>query len=88
MRIPLGAKIIVTPNPVKEKMIGLIVVPQNANEFFKGGKVKAVGASASNVLKPGDEVFYPRNAGKVLEEGSPELIMTEEDIWWIERPGK
>lgn len=83
MPTPLGNKIIVTPDPIEEKKIGGIIIPQTAITPFKAGTVTAVPKSVT-AIKKGDHVNFHRSAGTKMRPDEETLIMTAEDIWWID----
>lgn len=84
MPTPLGNKIIVTPDPTREKTIGGIIIPETAVTPFKAGTVTAIPQGLLNAIKKGDHVNFHRSAGIKMRPDEETLIMTAEEIWWID----
>jgi chaperonin GroES len=86
---PLNDKIVVERVESEEKTAGGILLPDNAREKPKSGKVLALGEGkildsgkrAPFQLKVGDTVLFSSYAGsEVKVDGKEYLIMTEDDV--------
>lgn len=66
---PVGNKIIVRPDPLKETNIRGIIIPVSANSQLEEATVIKVSQDVSILLSPGDRILYPRNAGVEQEYG-------------------
>lgn len=87
--VPLNEKVLVKRLEAEEKTAGGIVLPDNAKEKPKEGKVIGVGSGkllqggkrGSFQVKPGNRVLFTSYAGsEVNVDGEELLIMTEDDI--------
>jgi chaperonin GroES len=86
---PLNDKIVVQRLEAEDKTAGGIILPDNAKEKPKQGKILSVGEGkvlengnrASFQVKAGDKVLFTSYAGtEVTVDGKELLIMTEDDI--------
>jgi chaperonin GroES len=86
---PLGDKVLIKRLEADEKTSGGIILPDNAKEKPKRGKVEAVGEGrlledgkrAAFSVKPGDEVIFSSYAGSEIKiDGKELIVMGEEDI--------
>lgn len=59
---PVGSKILVLPDPKKEKTASGIIIPSSINSPLETGKVIAV-SDKTTIVKAGDTVLYPPGAG-------------------------
>jgi chaperonin GroES len=87
--VPLNDKIVVERLEAEDKTAGGIILPDNAKEKPKQGKILALGDGkvldsgkrAAFQVKVGDRVLFTSYAGsEVTVEGKEFLIMTEDDI--------
>jgi len=87
--LPLNDKILVERLEAEEKTAGGIVLPDNAREKPKQGKVLSTGEGkilengrrSTFQVKQGDRVLFTSYAGSEITVDNKEyLIMTEEDI--------
>lgn len=87
--VPLNDKILVKRVEAEDKTAGGIVLPDNAKEKPKQGKVIAVGSGkvlengerAAFQVKNGNRVLFTSYAGsEVTVDGDEFLLMTEDDI--------
>ncbi|PQO44847.1 co-chaperone GroES [Blastopirellula marina] len=87
--VPLGANVVVRRMESEETTAGGIVLPGNAQEKPKQGRVLSVGdghvlkdgTKASLSVKEGDQVFFSNWAGTEINvEGEELLIMPEGEI--------
>ena len=87
--VPLNDKIVVKRLEAESKTAGGIVLPDNAKEKPRQGKVLSLGDGklldngkrASFQVKEGDRVLFTSYAGsEVTLDGEEYLIMTEDDI--------
>lgn len=87
--VPLNDKIVVERLEAEDKTAGGIILPDNAKEKPKQGKILALGDGkvldsgkrATFQVKVGDRVLFTSYAGsEVTVEGKEFLIMTEDDI--------
>ncbi len=60
---PVGNKIIVRPDPLKETTIGGIIIPQSVNSQLEEATVIRVSEDVKILLQPGERILYPRTAG-------------------------
>ena len=90
--IPLGDKVIISPQEEGEQMYGSIIVPDAGKEKPEMGKVLAVGegritdegAIIKNQLKVGQTVIVPKfGAQIVIVENETYIIASENDILGI-----
>ena len=90
--IPLGDKIIISPQEEGEQMYGNIIVPDAGKEKPEIGTVMAVGdgritnegAIIQNQLKVGQKVIVPKfGAQIVVVENETYIIASENDILGI-----
>ena len=86
---PLGDKILVKRLEAESKTAGGIVLPDNAKEKPKEGKVIALGSGkllddgkrGSFQVKKGDRILFASYAGtEVKLDGEEYLLMPEEDV--------
>ncbi|HDO27252.1 MAG TPA: co-chaperone GroES [Bacteroidetes bacterium] len=81
---PLGERVVVEPNPAKEKTAGGIIIPDTAKEKPQYGTVVAVPAENKEnpvTVKVGDKVLYGKYSGtEITIDGNDYLIMNESDI--------
>ena len=86
---PLNDKIVVQRLEAEDKTAGGIILPDNAKERPKQGKILSVGegtvlengSRAAFQVKAGDKVLFTSYAGtEVTVDGKEFLIMTEDDI--------
>lgn len=86
---PLGDRILVKRLEAEEVTAGGIVLPDNAKEKPKEGRVEAVGpgkvtddgARAEMTVSKGDRVIFTSYAGtEVTIDGEEYLIMGEDDV--------
>jgi len=86
---PLNAKLIVHPDPRKEKTDSGLYIPENAKQNYvdlQWGTVKRVSGKVPEI-KEGDRVMYLATAGKEQEfNGTKYLILDDRDIWGVEVP--
>lgn len=87
--VPLNDKVLVKRMEAEAKTAGGIVLPDNAKEKPKEGKVLAVGQGklldsgkrSQFQIKEGDRVLFTSYAGsEVNVDGEEYLIMTEDEI--------
>lgn len=87
--IPLNDKIVVERLEADSKTAGGIILPDNAKEKPKQGKILALGAGkllddgkrAGFQVKVGDRVLFTNYAGsEVTVDGDEYIVMTEDDI--------
>lgn len=87
--VPLNDKIVVQRMEAEDKTAGGIILPDNAKEKPKQGKILSVGDGkvlengkrAAFQVKAGDKVLFTSYAGtEVSVDGKEYLIMTEDDI--------
>lgn len=60
---PIGNKILVRPDPIKETTIRGIIIPQSVNSQLEEATVILVSDDVAILLKEGERVLYPRAAG-------------------------
>lgn len=60
---PIGNKIIVRPDPLKETTIRGIIIPQSVNSQLEEATVIKVSEDVASLLREGDRILYPRAAG-------------------------
>ena len=86
---PLGDKVLVKRLEAEAKTAGGIVLPDNAKEKPKEGKVVALGSGqlldtggrGSFQVKKGDRILFASYAGtEVKIDGEEYLLMPEEDV--------
>jgi len=87
---PLGCKIVVQPDPLKEKNIRGIIIPESVQSPLEEGTVILVAKDVEPLLKIGEKILYPRNAGvekefdgvkyKILNGPTPR---EQGDVWAI-----
>ena len=81
---PLADRVLVEPMAAETKTASGIIIPDNAKEKPKKGKVVAVGSGTKDekmTVSVGDTVLYGKYAGTELKlEGQDYLIMRESDI--------
>jgi chaperonin GroES len=88
---PQGNRILIKPEKAQTSQGG-IILPENAQEKPKQGKVVKVGPGTMNKegrleaisLNEGDQVVYSSYAGtEVTLDGEDYLIMSEEDVYGV-----
>jgi chaperonin GroES len=86
---PVGNHVLVKRSGAAEVSAGGIVLPENAKEKPKEGKVVSIGSGkvldngkrSSFTVKPGDRVIFASYAGQEVKHGAEEyLVMEESDI--------
>jgi len=86
---PLGDRIVVERIEQEEKTAGGIIIPDNAKEKPKQGKVLAVGAGAKDEngkriaidVEVGDVVLFTQWAGSEIKlDGKEYLVLKESDV--------
>jgi chaperonin GroES len=86
---PLNEKIVVLRMEAEDKTAGGIILPDNAKEKPKQGKILSLGEGkvldsgkrAPFQVKVGDKVLFTSYAGnEVTVDGKEYLVMTEDDI--------
>ena len=81
---PLADRVLIEPNPAKEKTAGGLFIPDTAKEKPLAGKVIAVGPGTADVkmkVKTGDQVLFSEYAGTEINiDGKDYLIMKQGDI--------
>lgn len=90
---PLGSKIIVKPDPIKETTIRGIIIPESVQSQLEEGEVILVSDNVVPLLQNGEKILYPRNAGvekeiqgvkyKILNGPTPK---DQGDVWAIVNP--
>lgn len=77
--VPLGLRLFVKRKECAQ--IGRIIVPKTSQEMKPTeGRVISVGSSVT-LIKPGDDIYFGRYSGFILERNGSEFIcMNEEDI--------
>jgi chaperonin GroES len=87
--VPLNEKIVVQRMEAEDKTAGGIILPDNAKEKPKQGKILALGEGkvlengkrAPFQVKVGDKVLFTSYAGnEVTVDGKEYLVMSEDDI--------
>ena len=87
--VPLNDKIVVQRLEAEDRTAGGIILPDNAKEKPKQGKVLSVGDGklldtgkrAAFQVKVGDKVLFTSYAGsEVTVDGKEYLVMTEDDV--------
>jgi chaperonin GroES len=87
--VPLNDKIVVQRTEAEERTTGGIILPDNAKEKPKQGKILSLGegkllengSRASFQVKVGDKVLFTSYAGtEVNVDGKEYLVMTEDDV--------
>jgi chaperonin GroES len=88
--VPVGNKLIVLPDPKKEKTESGIIIPDSANEAtaMTFGTVIATSKELSE-FKDGDRIFYVRTAGVEIEANGIKYRFLEHQpynspIWGID----
>lgn len=86
---PLNEKIVIERTAAEDKTAGGIILPDNAKEKPKQGKILSLGEGkvlesgkrAPFQVKVGDKVLFTSYAGnEVTVDGKELLVMTEDDI--------
>ena len=81
---PLADRVLIEPVEAETTTAAGIIIPDNAKEKPKKGKVVAIGNGTKDepmTVKSGDTVLYGKYAGTELKfEGKDYLIMRESDI--------
>ena len=84
---PLNDRVIVQPDPKREKTDSGIIIPDNAKEHYvdlKWGTILRVSKKVPE-LKEGDRVQFPATAGQPLDiNGINCRTMRDADIWHIQ----
>lgn len=87
--VPLNEKIVVQRMEAEDKTAGGIILPDNAKEKPKQGKILSLGEGkmldngqrAPFQVKVGDKVLFSSYAGnEVTVDGKEYLVMTEDDL--------
>ena len=87
--VPLNEKIVVQRMEAEDKTAGGIILPDNAKEKPKQGKILSLGEGkvldtgkrAPFQVKVGDKVLFTSYAGnEVTVDGKEYLVMSEDDI--------
>ena len=87
--VPLNEKIVVQRMEAEDKTAGGIILPDNAKEKPKQGKILSLGEGkmlengqrATLQVKVGDKVLFTSYAGsEVTVDGKEYLVMSEDDI--------
>jgi|SRR5580692_980334 chaperonin GroES len=60
---PVGNKMLVLPDPVKETSIRGIIIPMSANSQLEEATVILVSADVDIFIKEGERILYPRASG-------------------------
>lgn len=60
---PVGNKIIVLPDPIKETTVRGIIIPQSVNSQLEEATVIRVSTDVAILLQEGERILYPRSAG-------------------------
>ena len=77
---PLGERVLVKAEQVKEKTASGIFIPQTAQEKTQIATVEAVGSEVKNVKK-GDKILHDKYAGTQITLDSQEyLILNLKDV--------
>lgn len=82
IRQPLGNRIFIEPDKEKELKKGSIILTAPITTF-KSGIVTAVGTSVTEVKK-GAHVYYHKQSGVKINPDEAVIVMTENEIWWVE----
>ncbi len=81
---PLSNRLVVRPEPVKEKTSGGIILPSQAVEKPQKGEVLAAGDDPEMIVKKGDNVLYAKGAGSEIDhDGETVLIMREQEVYAV-----
>ncbi|MGL4421218.1 MAG: co-chaperone GroES [Gemmataceae bacterium] len=87
--VPLNDKIVVQRQEAEDKSAGGIILPDNAKEKPKQGKILSLGEGklldsgkrAAFQVKVGDKILFTSYAGtEVTVDGKEYLVMTEDDV--------
>lgn len=83
---PLGDKILVKPDPIKEKTSGGILLSDDAREKANRGTIIAIGNETKNKFetRPGQRVIFGMYSGtEIISEDDDELylIMREDELF-------
>ena len=87
--VPLNDKIVVQRMEAEDRTTGGIILPDNAKEKPKQGKILSLGegkllesgSRAAFQVKVGDKVLFTSYAGtEVTVDGKDYLVMTEDDV--------
>lgn len=84
---PLNAKVIVLPDPKREKTKSGLFIPDSAKDMVAliWGTVAAVSAKVPEI-KEGERVLFPATAGTPQEiDGIKYKFLNDSDLWGIER---
>jgi chaperonin GroES len=78
---PLADNVVVREIIAPDRTEAGVIVPDQAKEHTKRGRVVAVGPEYRNDLQPGQVVLYPSLCGTPFKEAdeSPKLILLEHD---------
>jgi len=77
---PLGERVLVKAEQVKEKTASGIFIPQTAQEKTQVATVEAVGAEVKTVKK-GDKILHDKYAGtQITMDGQEYLILNLKDV--------
>jgi len=92
---PINDRIIIKPDEAEETTPGGIVLPDNAKERPKRGRVLAVGPGrpldngdrSQMDVKEGDHITYSSYAGVDVEVNGEELVvLRQDDVLFVEKP--
>jgi len=87
--LPLGQRVLVKPDPIEEKTVGGIYIPQDARDKHGGaqfvGTVVDLGAHAFEDFEPkwcgvGDRVMFARHQGQLLTGEDDEAYRVLNDL--------
>jgi len=73
---PLGERVLVKAEQVKEKTASGIFIPQTAQEKTQIATVEGVGAEVKNVKK-GDKILHDKYAGTQIKMDNQEYLILE-----------
>ena len=76
---PLGERVLVKVEEVKEKTSSGIYIPQSAQEKTQLGTVEAIGNSKEIPVKIGQKVMYDKYAGTSFKDGGKEYLILKTD---------
>jgi co-chaperonin GroES (HSP10) len=60
---PVGNKLLVLPDPIKETSVRGIIIPVSVNSQLEEGTVVKVSQDVALLINEGDRILYPRAAG-------------------------
>ncbi len=87
---PIADRVLIEPEPAKEKTAGGIIIPDGAKERPVRGKIISVGPGRAPLkemeTKPGDIAIYTKHSGHEVEiDNKMYLLMKESDIFAVIR---